>query len=129
MIDMKGQAFSTMKILMGAVFAVAMLAIVYYIIASYSPPITGIEILGDMIKQANNAPEKCFFRERLDFNKGDSISSVSFSPFNVNFHSNSPLISCSSSSCTISDKVSVPVAIKCDTMSKCYVYFASSTCS
>lgn len=125
---MKGQAFSTMKILMGAVFAVAMLAIVYHIISTYTPPLTGIETVGDMIKQANNAPGKCFSRDRVDFSKDDSIDARSFSPSIVQMHSASPVISCvGTDRCTITSKVSVPVAVGCS-ISACDVYLASSAC-
>ncbi len=117
-----------MKILIGAVFAVAMLSIVYYIVATYTPPLTGIETVGDMIKQANNAPGKCFSRDRVDFSKDDSIDARSFSPSIVQLHYASPAISCAGADrCTITSKISVPVAVECS-ISACDVYLASSAC-
>jgi hypothetical protein len=125
---MRGQAFSTMKILMGAIFAVTMLSIVYYIISAYSPPLTGIETVGNMIKQANNAPNKCFSQDRVDFTKDDSIDARSFQPFTVRLHSASAVISCTGTDrCTVKNKVSTPVAAMCSG-STCDVYFASSAC-
>ena len=127
---MRGQAFSTFRILIGAVFAVALLSIVYYVVSSYNIPILGIETVRDVITQAKNAPDQCFLRNFVEFNAGDIVSAGSFSPFIVCLKSSYPPIQCSCSSCRIEQKVKISVSAKCSSVTgNCDVYFASEDCS
>ena len=128
---MRGQAFSTFKILIGAVFAVTLLAIVYNLI--YVSPISGIDTLKEMVKSASNAPGQCIFRESADFNGGEMIVSDMFLPVNANcLISKKPQAcpSCTSccSACSITQKSVIPVSAMCD-QSGCTVYLGSKTCS
>jgi len=124
---MKGQAFSVFKILIGAVFAVAMLSIIYSIVSSYSSPIPGIQTISDLIKQANNAPEQCFSRPHAQFNMNDNIDKDSFLPAIVALHSTESAVDCGSGSCKVAQTTDIPVSVKCS-LSQCDIYFASSTC-
>lgn len=62
-----------MKILIGAVLAVALLAIVYSVTAQ-SPPYTGYDALKDLLRQAQNGPGMCFSRGSINFIAGEDFS-------------------------------------------------------
>jgi len=128
---LKGQAFSTFKILIGAVFAVALLVIVYNLI--YVSPIHGTDTLKDLVKSASNAPGQCFWRETADFNGGEMIVSDMFLPIKADCLLSRKAQACPSctsccSSCSIVQKIRMPVSAKCDA-SGCTVYLGTATCS
>jgi hypothetical protein len=130
---MKGQAFSTFKILIGSVFAVVMLAIVYFAVSTYAPPISGMDLMGDLVKQATNAPENCFSRQNAEFNSGETIEANSFLPLIIKeFHSSNPgVIDCGSSSCDINENIKIAVSSICHVNEadiECDVYLGSNSC-
>ena len=130
---MKGQAFSTFKILIGSVFAVVMLGIVYYAVSTYSPPMSGLDLMGDMVKQATNAPGNCFSRHSAEFTAGETISADSFLPLNINhFYDRNQAISCLTRECSIIADTKTPMSAVCSISSseiQCDVYLGSDTCS
>ena len=125
---MKGQAFSTFKILIGSVFAITLLAIVYFITSSYSSPISSADTLKDILVQATNAPGICFSRNMLEFNAGEVIRASSFSPIEIEgFYSMVPsAVSCVKWECSFNEKIKLSVSARCDP--NCRVYFGSETC-
>jgi len=128
---LKGQAFSTFKILIGAIFAVTMLMIVYNLV--YVSPIPGVDTLKKVVKSASNAPGQCIGAESADFNGGEMIVSGMFLPANANCLISKKAQACPSctsccSSCSIVQKIRMPVSAKCDAGS-CTVYFGTITCS
>ena len=128
---MRGQAFSTFKILLGSVFAVVMLGIVYQVVSSYNPPISGMDLLDDLLVQATNAPGECFSRYNAEFNSGATINPDSFYPSSVNdIDSGTPAIECPDS-CTVYSKVKIPISAKCEVSGadiSCDVFLGSSNC-
>lgn len=132
---MKGQAFSTFKILIGAVFATMLLAIVYFVSVS-KPPIPSTEMVLDLVKQATNAPDICFSREDVNFVKGESFltNAAVFSSYSLTcFSSTYAPISCPTCDrCTVNRDIKTAVSAKCVPSSpvSCdvHVYFGSPEC-
>lgn len=137
---MKGQAFSTLKILIGAVFAVMLLTIVYYV-SVYHSPIPSAEALKRLALQASNAPNECVSTEEVYFVKGEIIiaSAAFFSPTSVScvsssYPSSSSPISCSScDSCRIDREIKTAVSARCSqttgTVCDVHIYLGSGDCT
>ena len=138
---MKGQAFSTFKILIGAVFAMVLLSIVYNV-ATYKPPISSSVIIKGLVTQASNAQDVCFSRDAVDFVKGEVVTAdaEAFSPTSVPCLSGRPPFSCVScltssccKSCRIDMNIKSAISAKCvpTTSTTCdvYLYFGSVNCA
>ena len=147
---MKGQAFSTLKILIGAVFAVMLLTIIYYV-SVYHSPIPSAEALKKLALQANNAPNECISTEEVYFVKGEIIiaSAAFFSPITVScvsssYPASSSPISCSScspvlpsgdccGSCKIDREIKTAVSARCSqttgTVCNVHIYLGSGDCT
>jgi hypothetical protein len=126
---MKGQAFSVFKILIGSVFAVVLLTIVYQALSSYNSPISALDIIKNTLVQASNAPKKCFLAESVDISEGERIDKNSFSPIIVKSlakASNVPA-TCAGTGCTFNSKIKIPVTALCD-LDGCKIYFGYTTC-
>ena len=128
---MRGQAFTTFKILIGAVFAVALLTIIYYIVPAYQYPYSGVEETRNLVIQAYRAPGKCFTREKIQFKQGEAFTQGAFDPITVKFESTNIVqekISCSLTYCTVKQKITAPVSVNCTT-NECKVCFGFPNCS
>ena len=71
---MRAQAFTVFKMMIGAVLAVALLAMVYQLVHGLNPPYTGFEAVRELVISASNAPNKCFQRNKIVFQKDEEIS-------------------------------------------------------
>jgi len=133
---MKGQAFSVFKILIGAVFAVVLLSIVYYVTAYNQFPPSGVLIIKTVANEANNAQELCFSRKFADFSGGEVMTTGAayFSDIKLDcFVPKSGAFSCSGGSsdchseCSATAKVTLPVSAKCAS-GTCTVFLGSENC-
>ena len=128
----RGQAFSIFKILMGAVFAVALLVIVYTTVSQYVFPYTGYEITKDIVLQATKSPGDCFSRDEVAFKRDEIlVENLAFKEIDVNFDTSgvSTVFDCPAGECTVKHDINTPVSVLCSTPKKCTVYFVSKTCS
>ena len=125
----RGQAFTSMKILIGAVVALALLAIVYQVTQNVSPPVTSIETIKDLVKQATQAPGECFNRLNVPFQAGEVLNPETLKPTRVTFYgSRLPIISCAGI-CSVNQKIVASASAKCSpTTSVCEVWFLSKDC-
>ena len=133
---MKGQAFSVFKILIGAVFAVVLLAIVYYVTAYNQFPPSGVLTIKTVANEANNAQELCFSRKFADFSGGEVIRTDAqyFSDIQLDcFVAKSGAFSCTDgpsscySECSATTKVTLPVSAQCAS-GTCTVFLGSENC-
>jgi len=133
---MKGQAFSVFKILLGAVFAVVLLSIVYDVTIKNQFPSSGVLIIKTVANEANNAQELCFSRKFADFGGGEVIrpDAKYFSDIKLDcFVEKSGAFSCSGvtpscrEECSVTAKVTLPVSAKC-TAGTCTVFLGSENC-
>jgi len=129
---MKGQAFSTFKILISAVFALIFLGIIYSVASGYTSPLSSADVIKDALKQANNAPNLCFPRTGVDFSEGDELSSASFAGKPVCFvpSGHFPADKCWAPCCgtvAAKDKISTAISVTCND-ADCHVYMGSSNC-
>jgi hypothetical protein len=129
---MRGQAFDTFKILIGAVFAIVLLVMVYSIVSGYSSPIDGMETTKKVVLAAFNAPGECISANAADFSAEEELSSASFST-PVTLHSATTPVDCSPPDrCVFSSKVRIAVSAKCSfdgTQTICDVYLGSRDCT
>jgi hypothetical protein len=118
---MKGQAFSTFKILIGAVFATALLVIIYTVVTQIAPPYSGYEATRDLLLQAQKAPGLCFSKSSVAFVEGEDLSG-----FGVTNIPNSPF----NSGPTIIKAGTLPVSIKCTSQSAsdCTIWINKPIC-
>lgn len=129
---MKGQAFSTFKILISAVFALIFLGIIYTVVSGYTSPLSSADAIKDALKQANNAQSLCFSRTGVDFSEGDELISASFAGKPVCFvpSGHFPADKCWSPCCgsvLVKGKISTAISIVCND-ANCYIYMGSSNC-
>ncbi len=66
----KGQIGTVYKLLIGAAFAMALLTIAYNYTQTISSPITGLDASKKVLESASEAPDKCFSRNPVLFQKG-----------------------------------------------------------
>lgn len=128
----KGQEMAVFKILIGAVFAVALLAIVYSTLANISCPYSAFDEARDLVLQASRAPGKCFQRESVCFEKGTVISAASLKENLPGITSltvgGSPAGLCSGGRCVFDKKVTLPATAKCSSSSSCALKLNSVVC-
>jgi len=135
---MQGQAFSTFKILIGAIFAITLMAIVYHMTSQFSPPFSGVSLTKDLLTQASNAPDICFSRKTVDFEKGQAIwiDAEYFSTLNLTCAVNrTGAVSCSIPNgpncykrCDFRQAVSIPISAKCS-IGGCTIFFGTQNCA
>ncbi|MBS3060072.1 MAG: hypothetical protein J4432_01035 [DPANN group archaeon] len=101
----RGQAFSVFKILIGAVFATAMLIIVYNVVESIEFPYQSAEAIRDMVINANQGRDLCFSRTELIFTDGERYQGNLSTPIAITYRGAERLqdgaIKCTGTSCTI----------------------------
>ncbi len=128
---MKGQAFDTFKVLIGAVFAIILLVMVYAIVSGYSSPIDGMETTKEVVLGAFNAPGECISANAADFSAEEELSSESFSMPVTLYQATTP-VSCSPDRCVFNDKIRIAVSARCSfdgTQTACEVYLGSRDCT
>lgn len=120
----KGQQFTIFKMLIGAVFAVALLVFIYATVTRIECPFTSFEITRDLVLQASKAPNNCFEREKVCFASGDIFSQAGFEQntpgIRISFLG-ARGITCSSSGCSFPDKFTMPVSVVCSSTGDCEV--------
>lgn len=113
---MKGQQFTVMKMLVGAVFAIVLLTIVYQYATSTDCPLNSFETIRDLVMQAQRAPGKCFETVSVCFNQGEIISKLGLENnlvgVTISLSSSIPNL-CTADSCTLNNKYKVPVNVQC----------------
>ncbi len=113
---MKGQQFTVMKMLVGAVFAMILLIIIYESAVRVDCPLNSFETIRDLVIQAARAPEKCFERTTVCFNQGEIITK---SGLDNNLQGTTVTLSssinnlCTLGTCTFTNKYKVPVNVLC----------------
>lgn len=126
---MKGQQFTTFKLLIGAVIGAALLAVVMSVVTNLSYPYSGFEITYNLMQNAKTAPGQCFSIEKVIFKEDEVIAASSFKDLTVSFHGSGSSITCSLTSCTVNMKLTIPIAIKCSTFTTCDVWFGKKVCA
>lgn len=123
---MKGQAYSVFKMLIGAVFALALLSIVYLIATQIGCPYSSFETVRELVLDASRAPGSCFERQSVCFEGGTVFTESAFEAnlpgMDISFHPTSRGVSCTSSTCEIKDKYTIPVCVECSSFSVCKIY-------
>ena len=121
---MRGQAFTVFKMLIGGVFAMAMLMLIYQAVGNVSCPTYAFDEILDLSVQASRMPGGCF-EKRVCFDKGTILSSSAFTKNSVlnsvSFDTSNDFCS-SSSKCVLDYKVNLYVKVKCSTTSSCKVF-------
>jgi len=128
---MRGQAFSVMKILIGAVFAATLLYIVLQVSGVITPEPSAMRDLDDMITNALSAREECIQRNIM-YVQGDTYSKNSFkstqditfqlyAPYNQNFVKTDSTLS-------PMNTVQALTSAKCTTDGKCTIHVGSENC-
>lgn len=132
----KAQAFATFKILIGAVFATALLVMVYMIVATISYPISGFESTKTIIIQAYRAPGLCFARENVLFAEGEEFTeqglkeAIGVALQSVTVQKKAPnMEEISDGHYKVESDLNIPVSATCDAFGDCEVYFYSTDCS
>ena len=127
----KAQAFTTFKLLIGAVLAVALLFIVYSV-SQPETPFPGIQLIQETLTKASKAPEKCITREKVQFTKGEKINLESYSASHqvtlTRPDAAAGLFDCNGPLCSVKETTTVPISAKCDKDGPCTVYLASAQC-
>jgi len=124
----KAQSGDVVMMLIGGVFAVALLIVIYGVIAAIEPPISGFETLQDLSKQAYKAQGLCFSRQAVPFHDGEVVMLDKFIP-DLTFEAKGNLNAFSpTSGVLIADiAVSMPVSAKCIS-NNCKLYFGDTNC-
>ena len=76
MVGRKGQAFTTFKILIGAVLAVSLLVIIYVATSHTQIPYNSHEAIKDLMRQAQNGLGLCFAKENVYFVSGEDLTAL-----------------------------------------------------
>lgn len=120
---MKGQAFTVFKMLIGAVFAVGLLLIVYAVVGGMNYPLSGVGETKNLLLQASRAPGLCFERSIIPFTKDEGFTDAALGFAGRLDLQSGAGIECGVSSCTVKNDIEVPVSAKCVAGSDCYVCF------
>lgn len=114
---MKGQQFTVMKMLIGAVFAMMLLLIVYDVATRSGCPLNSFEGIRDLVIQASRAPDKCFERTSICFNSGEILTKSgldnNLGEVTVTLKSSAIPGLCTTDRCTLETKYKIPVSVEC----------------
>jgi hypothetical protein len=115
--------------MIGSVFAVALLIIVYSVVTGMHYPYSGLDSAKAVVLEAQKAPNKCFGREAAMFGENEAIGiqDLVVSGVSISFRSTS-LFSCSGV-CTAKRAASAPVSAKCSSSTSCTLYLGDKDCS
>lgn len=121
---MRGQAFTTFKLLIGAVLAVTLLMIALAINTQVIVPYTGLQTAKDLVAQAKKTPGECFSRENAIFKESEPFTTNIQALYpSTTVHEKPPL-----ASGIITLDVTVPLTAKCAVSGSCEVWFNSADC-
>lgn len=124
---MKGQHSDVMMILVGSVFAVGLLTIIYVYVGSLQSPLSAFEIVQDTLLKAYSSPNFCFSAEKVPFEEKEIIPLNKIVGATVHPVLKTSIITCTADSCTASSKSVIPIAAKCSGQ-VCDLRFGSSKC-
>lgn len=135
MMNNKGQIGTIFKILVGAVFAMAMLGIIYSYINSVSYPGSGIETIKTAISDAKSAKGECIVRKSVKLTSGTQISASTLGIDSLelkggivgNQGTESPIYEIGDSF-KVNKDLTIPMAFKCSPASPCIIYFNKMGC-
>ena len=138
---MKGQAFAVMKMAIGAVFAVALLTLIYFLTQNINPPTTAYLESSHMITEALNAKGQCIGRTIVTYKENEVLTpSVYIAASKLDSVTvNAPLHLIGASGafkyyngdcCSVRDSAKLPLSVKCDlTAAKnCNIYLGVPNC-
>lgn len=132
----RGQEFAVFKLVIAAAFAMVMLGVILGVTAYLQSQAFGSSAFGttfSILRDAANAPEKCFFRERVVFFAGDAFSGESIKragleKVSVQFISSVSAVQCTGSGCSATEQVAIPVVAKCDSGANCRIWYGEDKC-
>jgi len=135
---MKGQQFTVFKFLIGVIMAIALLSIVYFVVAGFpKAPVSGFESTKDVIKGALSTPSQCLGREMVTFERGETITMAAFTntfpavTFTCRSTGQGVLLGLGVSSCLLDaqDTVTFPISATCSISPiRCDLYFGADNC-
>lgn len=115
--------------LIGAVFAVGLLLLVYAVVAGMNYPISGVEETRNLLLQAKRAPgtsvePMCFERSIIKFTKGEEFTDVVIGE-DVSLKSVIGSVKCQTTTrCTVINDIELPVSAECSrSTGHCTVWF------
>jgi len=125
----KGQSGDVFTMLVGSVFAMALLLVIYSVVSGFEAPLSGLEVTKSLAKQAYESKDLCFERKIVPFHKGEVISLdklVTGVVFDIAIHS----IAFEQNGNNYITKTDVNAALsaKCTSPTSCYLYFGSKNC-
>ena len=127
---MRGQEMAVFKLLIGAVFAVALLTIIHSAVSNIGCPYSSFEEVRSLVLQASKAPGKCFNRETVCFNDGSIIERKSLEANlpGISIYSITGIakgLKCQSNYCTFEAKLNIPIKAECSQPDYCRVVLNS----
>lgn len=126
----RGQEFTVFELLIGSVFAAALLAIVYAIATQMQYPESSHDIIANLLEQATRSPGDCFSREQVSFTKDSIISAGEFTKFTttINFNCPDQRVDCDGQARFEQDAI-ISVSAQCSrTGPGCSLFFGSADC-
>jgi hypothetical protein len=122
---MKGQAFAVFKMMIGAVFAVGLLVLIYAAVSGLNYPISGIDETKNLLLQAVRANDLCFERELLRFTEGESFGAEVFGFSSIDFDSSAVADIDCNARCEVTADSEIPVSAECTSGQDCTIWFGS----
>ncbi len=126
----KAQIGTVYKLLISAVFAVALLAIVHNYTQSMHPPITGMDAAKEVLESASRAPGRCFSRDPVHFIEGEYYEGGMLKRFThpeVTVTVNGQNLGNLYENNEIKQDVRSSISAECDSTA-CAIWLGSSTC-
>ena len=132
---MKGQSSTVMIMLVGSVFAVALLILVFTFLGGIEPPFHGFKLTQDLVLQASkDKTGLCFGWDKVPFQEGEAMAVSNFlkGADSITAETHSGLIKCSSTSCEVISDVQTAVSASCTYDAgflRCKIFFGSKNCT
>jgi len=126
----KAQSGDVVMMLIGGVFAVALLIVIYGVIGAIEPPISGFEVIMDVSKQAYKAQGLCFSRQAVPFHDSEVVMLKDILIPDLTFKAKGNLNAFSRIGTSLIAEVatSMPVSVKCNSETDCTLYFGDANC-
>ena len=125
----KGQSSDVFTMLIGSVFAVAMLLLIYSAVQSIEPPFSSFEVMKDIAQKAYKNKDLCF-GQKVPFVKGEVLlidKIVVSQDFQI-LHNAEFLEKFDVKTYRTITTVRAPVSMICDINENCNIYFKSGNC-